>query len=116
VPAVLAAHAQKAVKWDAAAKERLDLVEHEGGQFAAAGFKIRQESRPVLLHGPVQQGRFGAVAFEGERARVSVTACCWLRGRHQQEFSATGRYWLLAAIDLNHSDADIGGRDRTPAC
>jgi len=35
------------------------LIKHEGGQFAASRFQIRQECRPVFLNGSEEQGRFG---------------------------------------------------------
>jgi hypothetical protein len=69
------------------------LIKHEGGQFAASRFQIRQECRPVFLNGSEEQGRFGAVALVRDRAcdRAGVTACCCLRGKHQMELSAAGR-------------------------
>jgi hypothetical protein len=96
VPAVLASDAKKAMRQDATTKVSLEFVKHEGRQLAAAFFQFRQERRPVLLYGSVQQGRFGTMAFVRHRAcgRVGGTACCWLRGKHQQEFSATRRFWL----------------------
>ena len=98
MPTVFASDAKKAVCEDAATKVSLELVKHEGRQFAASRFKIRQERRPVFLYRSEKQGRFGAMAFVRGRARgrVSVTACSWLRGKHQQELSATGRTQLLA--------------------
>ncbi|MGB8294629.1 MAG: hypothetical protein WCG85_04315 [Polyangia bacterium] len=86
------------MNWNATTKVRLELVKHEGGQFAAFRFKIRQERRPVFLYRSEKQGRFGAMAFVRGRARdrVGVTACRWLRGKHQQALSATGRDQLLA--------------------
>jgi hypothetical protein len=36
MPAVSASDAKKAMRWDAAAKVRLELVRHEGRQLAAA--------------------------------------------------------------------------------
>ena len=93
VPTVFASDAKKAVCEDAATKVSLELVKHEGRQFAASRFKIRQERRPMFLYRSEKQGRFGAMAFVRGRARgrVSVTACSWLRGKHQQELSATGQ-------------------------
>jgi len=86
------------MNWNATAKVCLEFVKHEGGQFAASRFHLGQERRPVFLYRSEKQGRFGAMAFVRGRARgrVSVTACCWLRGKHQQELSATGRTELLA--------------------
>ncbi len=98
VPTVLASDAKKAMGRNAATKVSLELVKHEGGQFAASGFQIRQERRQVILYRSVKQGRFGAMTLVRGRARgrVGVTACSWLRGKHQQELSATGRNQLLA--------------------
>ena len=83
---------------NATTKVSLELVKHEGGQFATSRFQIGQERRPVFLYRSVKEGRFGAVALVRDRARerVGVTACSWLRGKHQQELSATGRTQLLA--------------------
>ena len=80
-------------------------IKHEGGQFASPCFQIRQERRPVFLYRFEKQGRFGAMAFVRGRARgrVSVTACSWLRGKHQQELSATGRTQLLAERRIQRS-------------
>jgi hypothetical protein len=52
----------------------------------------------VFLDRSVQQSRFGAMALvrASSDGRVGVTACCWLRGKHQQMVSATRRYLLLA--------------------
>ena len=80
-----------AVHEDAATKVRLELVKHEGGQFAASCFQVGQERRPVFLYRSVEQSCFWAMAFVCARDRVGVTACCWLRGKHQLELSATGR-------------------------
>ena len=98
MPTVFTSDAKKAVRENATTKVSLELVKHEGGQFAASRFKIRQERRPMFLYRSEKQGRFGAMAFVRGRARgrVSVTACSWLRGKHQQELSATGRKQLLA--------------------
>jgi Response regulator receiver domain. len=43
------------------------------------------------------------VALVRARDRVVVTARCWLRRKHQQEFSATRRYLLLAKLSFRHS-------------
>jgi len=45
------------------------------------------------------------VALVRDRARnhATVTACSWLRGKHHQELSATGRYLLLAKLSVRHS-------------
>jgi hypothetical protein len=93
VPTVFASDAKKAVNWNTTAKKSLELVKHEGGQFAAPRCKIRQERRPVFLYRSEKQRRFGTTALVRDRARgrVGVTACCWLRGKHQQELSATKR-------------------------
>jgi hypothetical protein len=37
------------------------------------------------------------------RDRASVTACSWLRGKHQLELSATGRDLLLAQCKIRHA-------------
>jgi hypothetical protein len=103
VSTVFAPDAKKAVREDATTKVVLELVKHEGGQFAASHFQIRQERRPVFLYRSVKQDRFGAVALVRARDRVGVTACCWLRGEHQQEFSATRRYRLLAKRSIQSS-------------
>jgi hypothetical protein len=78
---------------DATTKVSLELVKHEGRQFAASRFQIRQERRPVFLYGSIKQSRFGTMARVRActDGRVGVTACCWLRGQHQLELSATGR-------------------------
>jgi hypothetical protein len=93
VPAVFAPDAKKAVCEDATTKESLELVKHEGGQLATSRFQIGQERRPVLLYRSIKQSRFGAMARVRActDGRVGVTACCWLRGQHQLELSATGR-------------------------
>jgi len=44
------------------------------------------------------------------RGRVGVTACCWLRGKHQQKFSATRRYLLLAKRSFRRSKQSRGMR------
>jgi hypothetical protein len=54
VPTVFAPDAKKAVNWNATAKIGLELVKHEGGQFAASRFQIRQERRQVILYGSVE--------------------------------------------------------------
>lgn len=38
----------------------------------------------------VEQCRFRTMALERARNRASVTAYCWLRGKHQHELSAAG--------------------------
>jgi len=96
VPTVFASDAKKAVNWNATAKIGLELVKHEGGQFAAFRFQISQERRQVFLYRSVKQSRFGTMTLVRACDRVGVTACCRLRGEHQQEFSAARRYWLLA--------------------
>src|ERR1039457_3287282 len=81
----------------------LELVKHEGGQLAAPCFHVGQERRPVLLYGSIKQSRFGTMALVRARGRVGVTARCWLRGKHQQKFSATRKYLLLAKRSFRHS-------------
>jgi hypothetical protein len=73
------------VNWNATTKVSLELVKHEGGQFAAARFQIRQKRRPVFLYRPIKQSRLGAMARVRActDGRLGVTARCWLRGRHQ---------------------------------
>ncbi len=44
----------------------------------------------------IKQSCFGAMPLIRARGRVGVTACCWLRGKHQRDLSATRRYLLLA--------------------
>ena len=88
---------------NATTKVSLELVKHEGGQFAASRFQIRQERRQVFLYRSVKQSRFGTMTLVRARDRVGVTACCWLRGEHQQKFSATRRYWLLAKRSIQGS-------------
>ena len=99
VPTLLASDAKEAMRQDATTKVGFEFVKHEGGQFATSFFQFRQERRPVLLYRPVEQSRLGTVAFVHPRVRerMGVTACCWLRGKHQQEFSATVRYLLLTS-------------------
>jgi hypothetical protein len=111
VPAVFAPDAKKAVCEDATTKESLELVKHEGGQLATSRFQIGQERRPVLLYRSIKQSRFGAMARVRActDGRVGVTACCWLRGKHQQKFSATRQYVLLAKRNIRHSK-------QSPAC
>jgi hypothetical protein len=89
----MAANAQKDVDEDATTKVSLELVAHEGRQFAATHFQIGQKRRPVFLDLSIKQGCLGAMALVRACTdwRAGVTACCWLRGRHQYEFSATGR-------------------------
>jgi len=105
MPAVSASDAQKAVNRNATTKVRLELVKHEGGQFATARFQIGQKRRPVFLYRPIKQSRFGTMARVRACTdrRVGVTACCWLRGKHQQEFSATRQYLLLAKCGILRS-------------
>jgi hypothetical protein len=50
VPTVFTSDAKKAVRENATTKVSLELVKHEGGQFAAYRFQIGQERRPVLLY------------------------------------------------------------------
>jgi hypothetical protein len=59
VPTVFASDAKKAVCEDATTKVGLELVKHEGRQFAAPRFQICQKRRPVLLYGSIEQSRFG---------------------------------------------------------
>jgi hypothetical protein len=54
MPALFASDAQKAMNWNATTKVGLELVRHEGGQFAAACFQIRQKRRPVFLYRSVK--------------------------------------------------------------
>jgi hypothetical protein len=105
MPALFASDAQKAVNRNATTKVSLELVKHEGGQFAAACFQIGQEGRPVFLDRSIKQGRFGTMARVGActRGRVGVTTRCWLCGKHQQDFSATRQYLLLAKRSFRHS-------------
>ena len=78
---------------DTATKVSLELVKHKGRQFAASRFQIYQERRPVFLDRSVKQRCLGTMARVRActRGRVGVTGRCWLRGKHQQEFSATRR-------------------------
>jgi hypothetical protein len=103
VPTVFAADAKKSMNRNAAAQVSLELVKHEGRQFAASSFQIRQKRRPVLLYGLIEQSRFGTMALIRARGPVGVTACCWLRGEHRQEFSATRPDLLLAKRSLRPS-------------
>jgi hypothetical protein len=105
VPTVFTSDAKKAVRKDATAKVSLELVKHEGRQLAASRFEIRQERRPVFLYRSIKRSRFGAMARVRActDGRVGVTARCWLRGRHQQEFSATRRYLLLTKCGILRS-------------
>ena len=102
---------------NATTKVSLELVKHEGGQFATSRFQIGQERRPVFLYRSVKEGRFGAVALVRDRARerVGVTACSWLRGKHQQELSATGRYLLLAKHNIRHALPEPGSTTEATA-
>jgi hypothetical protein len=115
VPAVFASDAKEAVRGNATAKVRLELVGHEGGQLAAARFQIRHERRPVFPERSVQQGCFGTMALVGDRGRVAV-ACCWLCGKHQQAFSATRRVRLLAQRRGCQGGALKGRNWRQPWC
>jgi hypothetical protein len=117
MPALFASDAQKAMNRNATTKVSLELVKHEGGQFAAARFQIREERRPVFLYRSVKQGGFGAMARVRARTdgRVGVTACRWLRGKHQQEFSATRRYLLLAVGRRRFSSA-LRGQETAACC
>jgi hypothetical protein len=54
VPTVFTSDAKKAVCEDATTKVGLELVKHEGRQFAASRFEIRQERRPVFLYRSVK--------------------------------------------------------------
>jgi hypothetical protein len=85
MPTFSASDAQKTMNWDATTKVRLELVKHEGRQFAAARFQIRQERRPVLLDRSVKQGGLGTMARVRActDGRLGVTARCWLCGKHQ---------------------------------
>jgi hypothetical protein len=47
---------------NATTKVRLELVVHEGRQFAASRLQIGQECRPVSLYRSVEQSRFGLPA------------------------------------------------------
>ena len=73
-------------------------VTREQGSFS---LRVFHPSRKQDTAG--KKGRLGAVALVRARDRVGVTACCWLRGEHQQEFSATRRYWLLAERGIQSS-------------
>jgi hypothetical protein len=85
MPTLFASDAQKAMNRYATTKVGLELVKHEGGQFAGPRFQIRQERRPVFLYRPIEQSRFGTMARVRActDGRLGVTARCWLRGRHQ---------------------------------
>jgi len=109
VPTVSTSDAKEAVHEDATTKVRLELVEHEGGKFAASRFQICRECRPVFLYHSVEQCRFRTMALERAHNRAGVTACCWLRGKHQQELSAARRYWLPTERDIRHG---FGGSPR----
>ena len=97
MPAVSASDAQKAMNRNAATKVSLKLVKHEGRQFAASGFQIGQERRPMFLYRSIKQSRFGSMARVRACTRGcgSVTDRCWSRRKHQQQLSATAPYWLL---------------------
>jgi hypothetical protein len=102
VPTVFAPNAKEAMRGNATAKVRLELVKHEGRQLASLRFQICDERRPVLLNRSVQQCRFGTMAFVRARGRSGLIARCWLRGKHQQEFSARRRCLLLAKRSFRH--------------
>ena len=55
------------------------------------------------------KSRFGTMALVRTRGSVSVTARCWLSGKHQQELSAARRYWLPTERDIRHG---FGGSPR----
>jgi hypothetical protein len=95
---------KQAVHENATTKVRLELVKHEGGQLASARLQICQECRPVLLYRPVQQSRFGTMAFIRDRTRdgAGVTACFWLRGKHQKDMSATGSQMLRGSASNSY--------------
>ena len=105
MPTVFASDTKKAVHEDATTKVRLELVKHKGRQFAAPCFQIRQKRRPMFLYRSIKQSRFGTMArvHACTDGRVGMTACCWLRGKHQQKFSATRQYLLLAKRSIRHS-------------
>jgi len=54
MPAVSASDAQKAMNRNATTKVSLELVKHEGGQFAVPCFQVGQERRPVFLYRSVK--------------------------------------------------------------
>jgi hypothetical protein len=54
MPAVPASDAQKAMNRNATTKVSLELVKHEGGQFAVPCFQVGQERRPVFLYRSVK--------------------------------------------------------------
>ena len=89
VPTVFASDAKKAVNWNATAKIGLELVNHEGGQFTASRFQIRQERRQVILYGSVEQRLFGSVASAGTGTRDhgGMTNRCRQQGRPRQRLS-----------------------------
>jgi hypothetical protein len=71
VPTILTSDAKKAVHEDTATKVGLELVKHEGRQFAAARVQICQEPRPILVANEARQSipararttvRFGLLA------------------------------------------------------
>ncbi len=77
VPALLASDAQKAVHEDATTKVGLELVKHEGRQFAAPRFQICKKRRPVQPFQVVIRARFQVtVSHPAARPRP---AACWLR-------------------------------------
>jgi hypothetical protein len=89
VPTVFAPDAKKAVNWNATAKIGLELVKHEGWQFAASRFQIRQERRQVILYRSVEQRLFRPVASAGTgtRDRGRITNRWWQQGRPRQRLS-----------------------------
>ena len=94
----------------AATKVGLELVKHEGGQFAASRFQIRKKRRPVLLRRSVEQSCFGTTVFVRTRDGADVTACCWLLAAGCWEStSSTSRQrgdfccWQKAAFGIRSS-------------
>jgi hypothetical protein len=67
---------------------------------AGRGQRVKQHAS---LYRSTEQSRFGTMALIRARGPADVTACCWLRGRHQQKFSATRQYWLLGKRSIRHS-------------
>jgi hypothetical protein len=59
----------------------------------------------VFLYRSIKQSGLGAMARVRActDGRVGVTARCWLRGKHQQEFSATRQYLLLSKCGILRS-------------
>ena len=116
LPAVFTSDAKKAVHEDATTKVRLELVKHEGGQIAASRLQIGQECRPGLLYRSVQQGSLGTMALVRARGRVGVTTCCWLRGKHPWELSASGRKQLPVKPTFLAMPPLRRGKLRSPEC